>query len=631
MRWPGEQLLKLNLDALRTRNPGLADTIAAESLPDNVAMVVARDGSVTFLISDQAGRAHWLGFSSVPIISARANADLISVDATNLAFNGIGHGAEAQFLLEKLAPYQAIIVTETDLLHLNLVLRLRDFSGDLAAGRLVLLLGCDPAGLLEDFLRDHPGYNIASQTITWTWLTLQENQEYAEKLTRATEHYLGEILNTVNSLLSQQKERDRDTLLQETRQLLSGGNLSSLRAANYVNSYHPTDYFTSRDALAGLAQLGICTNLLALNRPDIVSNHAHITRLNDCKPHVIILVDMLRRDVGFRLPEDAICVTLLREPSAKMFEPGGTSRLGPYDFIFPVFQHQLQKLHDLGFAANRTHQLFLAADTELFHPYQPSNEDCRTYAADVALVAERHDTDPAAWQISLPTHQRLWQEILSLIRHEPERYHCDIAGQYLTRAQKCGVVLREADMLQHFTELIRNYLAPTVLRDSYSAALDEAGLNLRIWNPISLTDTVIGRRPCFWSDSPVKHLHAGPVIHGRQSNTLYNCAKISLHIAGSNLITSDMLEAVAAGSFCLVKSNPDEGSPDAIGNFFDLGSELITFDTAKDLIRKVHHYLDREDERQEIAAAARKKLLVQHSAKQRMRQMLDIIRDNLPT
>ena len=58
---------------------------------------------------------------------------------------------------------------------------------------------------------------------------------------------------------------------------------------------------------------------------------------------------------------------------------------------------------------------------------------------------------------------------------------------------------------------------------------------------------------------------------------------------------------------------------------FELGRELITFDTCQDLVRKARYYLSHDKKREEIARAAREKLLERHSAKIRARQMLDAI------
>ena len=68
-----------------------------------------------------------------------------------------------------------------------------------------------------------------------------------------------------------------------------------------------------------------------------------------------------------------------------------------------------------------------------------------------------------------------------------------------------------------------------------------------------------------------------------------------------------------------------------IGKFFDLDRELITFDTPKDLIRKVRYYLSHDVEREQVIFTARKKLLAQQTVKQRAHRMLEIIRENIPT
>ena len=155
-RWPADRLLAANLDALRRRDQVLAATIAATPIPDSVSMVIARDGSVTYRLANSDGRRVWLGYSSMPFLSAAANAQKTELTGGNLAISTFGHGADVQTLLGKMAFHQAIFVIDNDALRLKLVLGLRDFTSALAAGRLVLVLGDDPAVALGQFFIGTP-------------------------------------------------------------------------------------------------------------------------------------------------------------------------------------------------------------------------------------------------------------------------------------------------------------------------------------------------------------------------------------------------------------------------------------------------------------------------------------------
>ena len=174
--WPADELLKNNLNSLSQRDRSLADTIANQKIPQTAEMAIANDGSVTFRFRQPDGSRPWLGNSSIPTISAKANLKRTTIGAGNLAMNGIASGADALAIMASLAPYQALIVIEPDPLMLNLSFRLRDFTRTLETGQLVILLGEDPKSLLTELFNTHPGYNAISEAFSWTWLTDQENQ-----------------------------------------------------------------------------------------------------------------------------------------------------------------------------------------------------------------------------------------------------------------------------------------------------------------------------------------------------------------------------------------------------------------------------------------------------------------------
>lgn len=62
-----------------------------------------------------------------------------------------------------------------------------------------------------------------------------------------------------------------------------------------------------------------------------------------------------------------------------------------------------------------------------------------------------------------------------------------------------------------------------------------------------------------------------------------------------------------------------------LGELFKDGSEVLTYDCVEDCIEKVAYLLDHEDERQEIAAAGRKRTLSDHSSRKRYSEVDEII------
>jgi len=625
--WPADALFQANLAALNERDAPLAQILAETAIPDSVQMALAHDGSVTYRRTCPDGRRIWLGNSSVPLFAAQAQLERTTFTTGNLAMNGIGNGAEAQSFLEHMAPYQALLVLESEPLNVKLALYLRDFTAALAGGRLVFLVGEDPMAKLTDFYHSHPGYNIIDQTIAWAWLSDPENQIFNQKLTAVMQQVADKILARSHELFTQLQQHEQEPSLADLLQNLSAGGLGSLRAVNCTNVYSITEYGASRDALAGLAQLGAWTDLQVLDKPDTVSTLSHLERLNQIKPHLILLVDALRKDINPTLPPFARCVTLLRQPAEALLEKEPTQRIGPHDFILCSSFEQIEKLKQARVPAGQAAYLPLAADHELYRPVTPTEPDKARYGCEVALLAHRGSTDPETYNITLPTHQQLWQAIIEEISRRPEQYRRQSARQFLQRAQKCGISLREEDLIKFFTQLLQNYLGDAVLVDTYCQALVKAGVNLRIWQPPQIKPTPLSPN---WKQSPVGHL-AAAAVDAQEVNKIYNAGKIFLHIAGGGLPTPDLLNCIGAGGFCLVKIHPHHLRPDGLASLFELDREIITFDTAGDLVRKASYYLKNEGERNRIAERARRKLLAKHTYKQRMKEMLEVIaRKKLP-
>ena len=628
--FPSLSLFQANLDALRQKDSTLAQQLAETAIPACVQLAFARDGSATYCFQQSDGRKKWLGNSSVPHISAAALTQNKIAVRGNLAMNGIGHGFEAHNILSLLAAHETLFITENDPLTLKLALHLHDFSPAITQGRLILLLGDDLTTLLSEFFQAQPGYNIIEEVVRSAGLNQQANQAYAQKVTQAMESASEKNIRLVKELLKQQKQFDTPNFTDALRQQLQKGDFQKLRAANCTCANNPTDYCVSRDVLTGLQQLGAKTDWMTFNRPDVISPIAQLTRLQQFKPHLIILVDTLRGEIATQLPQSAVCLSFLRNPSDDLLQAQSHAekKLASHDLILPCRSDHTQTLK-AHYPQRQILQLPLAADTQRFQPAEPSEAQLQKYASDVAFVANRYSTNPELYQIKLATHQQLWNTIIEDIHQQPEKYQPQNAGKYVIRAQRCGVELRDKDLRTHLTKLVCDYFGASALYDSYMRALQQDHINLRIWSWTPLYRPSSAAPGSTWSESPAAKAVAGTINYDDELNTLFNAAKIHLHIPTDGRLDATLLNGIAAGAFFLVRSHPAHHETDGLGKAFKLDREIITFNSPKDLIRKVRYYLNHDAERRQIAQVARQKVLAHYSTAGRMAELLGALKTRL--
>jgi len=629
-RWPGDQLLAANLTAIEARDQHLAQTLRSVEIPNSVEMAVTFDGIVSYRFQQNDGRRAWLGFTSTPTITAQASADRVEVSNANMAVNGIGTGHEVKAIRNKMSPFQALVVAENDPLKLLLVLKLIDFQRELQSGKLVLLLGDQKPTLIENFCDTNPGYNLPTQAGTWPWLTDKETQTFARQISDAMSRSTPKVLQKINELLIEQQKLDSRF---NPSELISKLNQpTQLCCTNCTGTLSPLDRCTSRDGLAGLAQLGCRTEHLVLNQPDRVSHYGQLARLQKLQPDLVILVDLLRSDLVHYLPQSIICITLLRQGVTQSSNNKSLAdRIGPHDLVCPAFANQMDYFLQNNFPPDRLIKLPPAVNTEIFQPLEPASTDRSSQQSDIVLVADRCTTDSQEYRIKHDTHKQLWYAIADEIRRSVGKYQPESAPKFLAQAQRCGVTLQEDDIRNYFIELIRNFLGDAVVCDTYCNKLIKENLDLKIfsWAPTSQTQSEAPSPG--WTESPLNQHVAGTVANGPDLNKLYNAGKIFLHPTSRGCPDSYLLDGIAAGAFFLVRSHPRDTQKDGIGEMFELGRDLITFDSPNDLAGKVRYYLKHQDERNSIAQAARKKLLQQHTNKIRMAQLLTELQKRLST
>jgi spore maturation protein CgeB len=619
--WPTKKLFQKNLDALQEVDDDLAQKIAKLQTPCDYELAIAKDGSVSFLQITGNGKTEWLGNSSIPMIFSQANQERIDIGQSNMVMQGVGHGADVLATLKNMSPYQALFVVERDPVILHLAFQLRDFSHYLINRQLVILLGQSVSQVIDEFFQKNPGYLIIQKATVLPYYTQKKNHAFAQGVNTAMETSVAHLAGKVAQLIDQQAQLDQN----RSSDLFA--KIDEIKVLHGATTYNEMVISTAHMALNGLSDCSAIVDDTQYDKPDQASNYAQLQRMINFWPHLVILVDALRGDVSPALPASVICVTLLRNPQERLLEKehAPAKLLGQKDLVFPATLEQLTALKQAGYPEEQISHLPLAANTRLYKPIALSQDDTKTYACDVALVASRVDTEAKSYGIQLPTHQKLWQAIVAEICDDAGKYHCGMAHRVLKRAQSCGVEINEEELLDHFGKLIEDVLSDAILRDFYASFLLKRELDLKIWGHKPFHPTLRDEQPYHWDQSVASDAVVGQIAQGQPLNALYNVAKIQLFISSKARVDQNLLNAIAAGAFVLVKSHPSDKESGGLGDFFKIGKEIITFDTPNDLVRKTKQYLRDEPARKQIAHAAHARLLEEHTAKARMGQLLTCI------
>jgi spore maturation protein CgeB len=112
-------------------------------------------------------------------------------------------------------------------------------------------------------------------------------------------------------------------------------------------------------------------------------------------------------------------------------------------------------------------------------------------------------------------------------------------------------------------------------------------------------------------------------LYGMDMYNLFNNSKIVLNmhidVAGEYAGNMRMFEVTGVGS-CLLTDNKKN-----IKDLFEVGKEIVVYDTPEDCIAKVKWLLENEQERAKIARMGQKRTLESHTVEKRCKSIIDII------
>ena len=142
-------------------------------------------------------------------------------------------------------------------------------------------------------------------------------------------------------------------------------------------------------------------------------------------------------------------------------------------------------------------------------------------------------------------------------------------------------------------------------------------VELEVWGPIH---TKLAR------SSPIRSRHRGQAW-GMDMYRVLAQSRVAVNrhgdFAGGYAANMRMFEATGVGSLLVTESATN------LSDFFEPGREVVAYDGADDLVEKIRHFLEHDDERRRIAAAGQRRTLTEHTYGHRMTQLAGMLESRL--
>ena len=116
----------------------------------------------------------------------------------------------------------------------------------------------------------------------------------------------------------------------------------------------------------------------------------------------------------------------------------------------------------------------------------------------------------------------------------------------------------------------------------------------------------------------------GKVVYNAEKAKAFSAAKVvlnNLHPTEINGLNKRSFEIAACGGFQITNYRP------CTAELFDIGKEIICYNSFGELKEKLDYYLDErnEDERKDIIAAGHNRVLNEHTYSHRFNRILEIV------
>ncbi len=515
--------------------------------------------------------------------------------------------------------------------HFLLCSLLHDWSSIIESGRLRLFYGEQALEKLTEELENL--YMSIPRRILCPSGGSQKNHEkiieHVQYLANTREKQYQTDLDEINAYYKEISKSQWKNKLQPQ-------NIANLKVLGITSRFTTFLQFCMRDWLDGFERLGAQTECYIESE-----NYQRgclqqlISQINRFKPDLILNIDHFRHELS-GIPENIpyICWIQDRLPNIT----GNTQSMGFYDFTYVFAKRWLAMNDEEAFKQYPVEFLPIGVNESLYKPMEGEKKLC-----DILFVTHLVDPELTFAPVREPeTFEIRWtqRELKILNRGEiTEKDLLDVYGKIDQYTKKLNIQ-EYNDFCFRNPELTLDILCSEadISRDKYSlevlelfkATVDnrfhyEALTRLKQW-PIQMLinqNKVIkihlyGKN---WQRySQFRPFWKGIAENGDVLNKLMNQSRICLNASPGSTMHMRAVEIIASGAFMLTRRNPADSS--SIWEYFS-EDEVIGFNDTEELLEKVEYYIDKDEERQEVAKKARRKLLKQFSYKGIARKLVN--------
>jgi spore maturation protein CgeB len=552
-------MLRQNLEALGRHAPELVERICWPVESDHV--VLEESGDVHYRLG---GGRYRLSLSPEAAERWSRAADAPPAGAREILVFGMGLGEQVDALLAA-RPDAVIVAWERDPWLVRLALGRQDWSRELAAGRLRLLMGADLVGYLARANAAPP----PGQTTVRAAFDL-----------------------VVHPFLS--------TVYRNERRLLEPGATARPLALLCAGG------LLVDDLADALWQAGFSLFTADVHRLAEQELARTVQRL---RPAVVAAVNYTEGLAEFAAAHRCKLICWEIDPATSPLSPCRAST--EETFIFTYRRAHVDAFRAAGFA--HVEYLPLAADPQRRAPLALSAAERQRYGAPVSFVGSSLLPQAEGFRRAfLQTFGETFagadgaavlDELLAEQRRDLSRYTLPAA-----LLRRCGELGRpDPDTLAQLARLAGE-IAAAEKRLAYVSRLGRFGV--RTWGDEG-----------WLAAQPAGAVHAGPAGHAVELTKIYCASTINLDLGRlyqDDIVTMRVFDVLACGGFVLAERSP------ALAELFELGVEIDCYATADELAAKVELYLTRPERAREIALRGQQAVRRRHSVALRVERMLAV-------
>ncbi|MCB9866309.1 MAG: glycosyltransferase family 1 protein [Phycisphaerales bacterium] len=540
---------RANCEALAVHQPEVAAAITRTPLPDGASIVTGRDSAPVVLSTADASHADWLGGTSMPTVSAPEVLRGAQDPALSVALASVGSGYEAPLLAERLAPYAAVFVCAADIRKLAAALHAADWSNALRRGQIVVLTGPTEAALV-DFLEKNPGYQVPARVQALPDVPSADFAELAAAIQRGAQRADAAQQQTVARLTEQVARRRVRTSRTRPRVLVL-----STDAVGGGSTF-------AAEVEAALAAQGFAPARCVPDAPQRCHRIARLAALRDHEPDWVLLINCTPGGLREAWPADLPFACWFLESSTLPANAlAGLAELESPNCVLAASTPVADLLRARG--AREVGVLEPGVNDAVFRPLR-RDDVAGAAGCTIAVVQDGCDLTPAASNIGLESHERLWTAAADLLTRDLRGGRKSLpsggaaGADLLGRAERAtGVTLSDPKLRGEFATLLAARVIATVTAREVVTALQPAG-EVGLWG-------------AGWeSYAQFDAARRGPIPGADERNRIYQEAAVVVFPHFGPASVRGVYEVLAAGG-CPVLFQP----PADAGELYPEGGQIL--------------------------------------------------------